>query len=103
MKLKALTPLLLGAALVSSFTLPVAAQEKDPLRIALISSKSGPFATMGADVLSGVRFAVEEANAKAVAFYLAQGFAKVGMTANCGSSSSDIPAAIYERPIVWAD
>src|SRR5690606_39568138 len=28
------------------------------------SSKSGPFATMGADVLSGVRFAVEEANAK---------------------------------------
>src|SRR5690606_11977460 len=64
MKLKALTPLLLGAALVSSFTLPVAAQEKDPLRIALISSKSGPFATMGADVLSGVRFAVEEANAK---------------------------------------
>src|SRR5690606_1463217 len=64
MKLKALTPLLLGAALVSSFTLPVAALEKDPLRIALISSKSGPFATMGADVLSGVRFAVEEANAK---------------------------------------
>ena len=64
MKLKALAPLLLGAALMSGFTLPAAAQNKDPLRIALISSKSGPFATMGADVLSGVRFAVEEANAK---------------------------------------
>jgi ribosomal protein S18 acetylase RimI-like enzyme len=50
-----------------------------------------------------VRLEVEEANARAVAFYLAQGFAKVGMTANCGSSTSNIPAAIYERPIVWAD
>ena len=50
-----------------------------------------------------VRLEVAEANAKAVTFYLAQGFAKVGMTANCGSSSSDIPAAIYERSIVWAD
>lgn len=49
-----------------------------------------------------VRLEVEEANAKAVAFYLAQGFAKAGMTANCGGTS-DIPAAIYERPIVWAD
>ena len=64
MKLKALAPLLLGAALLTGFTLPATAQNKDPLRIALISSKSGPFATMGADVLSGVRFAVEEANAK---------------------------------------
>ncbi|MBX9450382.1 MAG: GNAT family N-acetyltransferase [Mesorhizobium sp.] len=50
-----------------------------------------------------VRLEVEEANAKAVAFYVAQGFAKVGMTANCGGSNSDIPAAIYDRPIVWAD
>jgi ABC-type branched-chain amino acid transport systems, periplasmic component len=64
MKLKALTPLLLGAALITGFTLPAAAQNKDPLRISLISSKSGPFATMGTDVLNGVRFAVEEANAK---------------------------------------
>lgn len=50
-----------------------------------------------------VRLEVEEANAKAVAFYLAQGFAKVGMTADCGADKSGIPAAIYERPIVWAD
>lgn len=43
-----------------------------------------------------VRLEVEEANEKAVAFYLSQGFAKVGM-------ATPGPAAIYERPIVWAD
>lgn len=64
MKFKTLAPLLLGAAILTPIALPAAAQDKEPLRIALISSKSGPFATMGADVLSGVRFAVEEANAK---------------------------------------
>ena len=64
MKLKNLTSLLAGAALLAGLGLPAVAQEKEPLRIALISSKSGPFATMGADVLSGVRFAVEEANGK---------------------------------------
>jgi ribosomal protein S18 acetylase RimI-like enzyme len=50
-----------------------------------------------------VRLEVEEANAKAVAFYLAQGFSQVGRTANCGKEQSGIPALVYERPIVWAD
>ncbi|TYR33680.1 GNAT family N-acetyltransferase [Mesorhizobium microcysteis] len=50
-----------------------------------------------------VRLEVEEQNAKAVAFYLAQGFSKVGMTGNCGGGHSGIPAAIFERPIIWAD
>lgn len=50
-----------------------------------------------------VRLEVEEANAKAVRFYHEQGFAKVGETSNCGDGQSGIPAAIYERPIVWAD
>ncbi|MCO6385955.1 GNAT family N-acetyltransferase [Aliihoeflea sp. 40Bstr573] len=50
-----------------------------------------------------VRLEVEEANAKAVAFYLAQGFAKVGQTTNCGRPDSGIAADIYERPIMWAD
>lgn len=50
-----------------------------------------------------VRLEVEEANARAVAFYLAQGFSQVGRTANCGKEQSGIPAVIYERPIVWAD
>lgn len=50
-----------------------------------------------------VRLEVEEANAKAVAFYTAQGFSQVGRTANCGKEQSGIPALVYERPIVWAD
>lgn len=50
-----------------------------------------------------LRLEVEEANEKAVAFYLHQGFAKVGQTAHCGQQGSGIPAAIYERPILWAE
>lgn len=50
-----------------------------------------------------VRLEVEEANLKAVAFYLAEGFAKIGRTASCGRPDSGIPADIYERPIMWAD
>lgn len=50
-----------------------------------------------------VRLEVEEKNGKAVAFYAAQGFSQVGRTANCGSGQSGIPAAVFERPIAWAD
>ncbi len=50
-----------------------------------------------------VRLEVEEKNLKAIAFYVAQGFAEVGRTANCGGGESGIPALVYERPIVWAD
>ncbi|MGE4370178.1 MAG: ABC transporter substrate-binding protein [Burkholderiaceae bacterium] len=64
MKLKRLSQIVMGAALAATIPLHAAAQSKEPVRIALISSKSGPFSTMGADVLSGVRFAVEQANAK---------------------------------------
>lgn len=48
-----------------------------------------------------LRLEVEEANGKAVAFYLSHGFAKTGGTENCGAEDSAIPAAIYERPILW--
>jgi ribosomal protein S18 acetylase RimI-like enzyme len=50
-----------------------------------------------------VRLEVQAANAKAVAFYVAQGFTKVGETANCGQPDSGIPAEIYERAIIWAE
>lgn len=50
-----------------------------------------------------LRLEVEEANEKAVRFYLSQGFVEVGRTADCGGEGSGIPAVIYERPIVWAD
>jgi len=47
-------------------TLPVAAlaQSKDPVRIGVVSSKSGVFAQQGEEAIRGALFAVEEANAK---------------------------------------
>ena len=46
-----------------------------------------------------IRLEVEPANAAAVAFYTANGFVEVGNTANCGSTSSGIPAKIYEKAL----
>lgn len=40
------------------------AQAKDPVRIGVVSSKSGVFAQQGEEVIRGALFAVEEANAK---------------------------------------
>ena len=54
----------------------------------------------GAD---NVRLEVEKANDKAVRFYVAQGFAEAGSTSDCGCAGSGIPAAVYERAIIWAD
>lgn len=44
-----------------------------------------------------IRLEVEEKNARAVAFYQANGFIQAGRTENCGSAGSAIPALIYER------
>lgn len=58
------TTLLTGVALAAALPLGVLAQDKEPIKIALVTSKSGAFSTMGADVANGVKFAVEETNAK---------------------------------------
>ena len=55
---------LAGVALIAALPLAAAAQAKDPVKLGLVTSKSGAFSTMGADVLNGIRFAVDEANAK---------------------------------------
>lgn len=56
----------LFAALAIGAALPVAAwaQAKDPVKVGLVSSKSGVFAQMGEEVIRAVLFAIEEANAK---------------------------------------
>ncbi|HEY6632283.1 MAG TPA: GNAT family N-acetyltransferase [Rhizobiaceae bacterium] len=43
------------------------------------------------------RLEVEEANTRAIGFYVAQGFEQTGRTANCGAEQSGIPALIFER------
>lgn len=40
------------------------AQAKDPVRVGLVSSKSGTFAQQGEEVIRAVQFAVDEANAR---------------------------------------
>ncbi len=55
---------LAAAALVSALPLAALAQARDPVRIGLVSSKSGVFAQQGEEVIRAVQFAVEEANAR---------------------------------------
>ena len=45
-----------------------------------------------------MRLEVEEANAKAIAFYENNGYRMVDRTDNCGSRDSGIPALIMEKP-----
>jgi branched-chain amino acid transport system substrate-binding protein len=51
-------------ALCAAMPHAATAQAKDPLRVGLVSSKSGVFAQQGEEAMRAVRFAVEEANAK---------------------------------------
>ncbi|MDP2404970.1 MAG: ABC transporter substrate-binding protein [Hydrogenophaga sp.] len=53
-----------GALLLAALPMASLAQGKDPVRIGLVTSKSGAFSTMGADVANGIKFAVDEANAR---------------------------------------
>lgn len=60
-----LTRRALAAAAVLCALPPAAlAQAKDPVRIGLVSSRSGVFAQQGEEVIRAVQFAVEEANAR---------------------------------------
>jgi branched-chain amino acid transport system substrate-binding protein len=57
----------LGAVMaLGALCCPVAAmaQAKEPIRVGLVTSQSGPFAEAGAYVQRGIQFAVDEANAK---------------------------------------
>ena len=45
------------------------------------------------------RLEVEEANARAIAFYEAYGFTHAGRTENVGNTKSGIPALVMERPL----
>lgn len=46
---------------------------------------------------SKMRLEVEEANDRAIRFYLSRGFVSAGRTANCGRPDSGIPAAVLEK------
>lgn len=56
----------IAVAAICTAALPAIAlaQAKDPVRVGLVSSKSGVFAQQGEEVIRAVQFAIEEANAK---------------------------------------
>ena len=56
--------ILASAALVTAMPLSVLAQSKEPVKVGLVSSKSGVFAEQGEEVIRAVKFAIEEANSK---------------------------------------
>jgi len=55
--------LALAAALLAFSPLAALAQNKDPVHVGLVTSKSGVFAQQGEEVLRAVQFAIDEANA----------------------------------------
>lgn len=62
--LKSLQRSLAGVVLVAALPLAAMAQGKEPVKIGLVSSKSGVFAQQGEEVIRAVKFAIDEANAK---------------------------------------
>jgi len=63
-KMKPLQRTLAAIALASILPFSASAQNKEPVKIGLVSSKSGVFAQQGEEVIRAVTFAAEEANAK---------------------------------------
>jgi branched-chain amino acid transport system substrate-binding protein len=64
MKMKLNRRALAVVALCAALPLAVWAQAKDPLKVGLVSSKSGVFAQQGEEVIRAVQFGIDEANAK---------------------------------------
>ncbi|MDO8769788.1 MAG: ABC transporter substrate-binding protein [Burkholderiaceae bacterium] len=55
---------LLALAVVAALPAVSLAQANDPVKVGLVSSKSGVFAQQGEEVIRAIRFAIDEANAK---------------------------------------
>ena len=62
--MKPLHAALLSMTLAAMLPTLAQAQAKDPVRVGLVSSKSGVFAQQGEEVMRAVQFAIDEANAK---------------------------------------
>jgi len=63
-KMKPLQRSLVALALTGLMPFAVLAQGKEPVKVGLVSSKSGVFAQQGEEVMRAVQFAIDEANAK---------------------------------------
>ena len=63
-KMKPLQRALAALAMISALPLAAMAQGTEPVKVGLVSSKSGVFAQQGEEVMRAVQFAIDEANAK---------------------------------------
>lgn len=63
-EIRILPRLVAVSMLAAALPLGALAQVKEPVKVGLVSSKSGVFAQQGEEVMRGVRFAIDEANAK---------------------------------------
>lgn len=63
-KRRTLNQMLAVASMAAALPLTAMAQGKEPVKVGLVSSKSGVFAEQGEEVMRAIRFAIEEANAK---------------------------------------
>lgn len=63
-KMKPLQRSLAALALTAVLPFAAMAQGKEPVKVGLVSSKSGIFAQQGEEVMRAVQFAIDEANAK---------------------------------------
>lgn len=63
-KLKPLQRTLAALALTVALPMTATAQAKDPVKVGLVSSKSGIFAQQGEEAIRAIRFAIDDANAK---------------------------------------
>lgn len=63
-KLKTIQRSLAAAALMAALPMAAVAQGKEPVKVGLVSSKSGVFAQQGEEVMRAIKFAIDEANAK---------------------------------------
>jgi len=64
LKISRLPRLFAATLLATAVSMTASAQGKDPVKVGLVSSKTGVWAEMGEEVIRGVRFAIDEANAK---------------------------------------
>ena len=63
-KMKTIQRSLAAAALIAALPMAALAQGKEPVKVGLVSSKSGVWAEMGEETIRGIRFAIDEVNAK---------------------------------------
>ena len=63
-KMKTIQRSLAAAALIAALPMAAVAQGKEPVKVGLVSSKSGVFAQQGEEVMRAIKFAIDEANAK---------------------------------------